>query len=55
MGCHRHTGYIEGFSKVENCKENVVESINIISLFCILKSVIKLKLFVVPFRILGKV
>jgi len=31
------TGCIEGFSKAENCKENVVESINTIRLFFILK------------------
>jgi len=39
------TGCIEGFFKVENCKENVVESINTISLFCVPKSVIKFRLF----------
>jgi len=33
----RRTGYTEGFSEAENCKENVVESINTISLFWILK------------------
>jgi len=31
------TGCIEGFFEAENCKENAVESINTISLFCTLK------------------
>jgi len=39
-----HTGYIEGFFKAENCKENVLESINTISIFCIPESVIKFRL-----------
>ena len=38
------TGYIEGFFKAENCKENVLESINTISIFCIPESVIKFRL-----------
>jgi len=38
-----NTGCIEGFFKAENCKENVVESINTISLFCVPKSVIKFR------------
>ena len=37
------TGCIEGFFKAENCKENVVESINTISLFCVPESVIKFR------------
>jgi len=38
------TGCIEGFFKAENCKENVVENINTISLFCVPESVIKFRL-----------
>ena len=39
------TGYIEGFFRAENCNKNMMKSINTISLFCILKSIIKFNLF----------
>jgi len=39
MGC------IEEFFRVENFNKNMMKSINTISLFCILKSVIKFNLF----------
>jgi len=41
----RYTGCIEGFVRAENCHKNMMKSINTISLFCILRSVIKFKLF----------
>ena len=50
------TGCIEGFSEAENCKENVIESINTINLFYILKKCNQVQTFLVmPFIILGKV
>jgi len=50
------TECIEGFSKAENCKENVIESINTISLFCILKKSNQVQTFLImPFKILKKV
>ena len=39
------TGCIEGFFRAENCNKNLMKSINTISLFFILKSVIKFNLF----------
>jgi len=41
----QYTGCTEGFFRAENCNKNMMKSINTISLFCILKSVIKFKLF----------
>ena len=50
------TGCIEGFSEAENCKENLIESRNTISLFFILKKCNQVQTFLVmPFKILGKV
>jgi len=40
-----NTGCIEGFFKAENCNKYMMKSIKTISLFCILKSVIKFNLF----------
>jgi len=40
-----YTGYTEGFSGAENCKENAMKTTNSITKFSALKSVIKLKLF----------